>query len=275
MWPANHTGDIFSRRPLRVVREAAYANSKVISWRSQLSYHTALRLSIDPAIRDTLQQLLPDTTTRLIAQGLSPGSLPPGHPVLTLKAKPSKLGALSTFLQQQQPFVLLQPDSLGPESLPLARMEYTVDFRDSLGSYHTYDAQPRPLKKEVIWSSQQAQKADAEDPYANLWSATLSDTTANRPPDWLRIDLKARFEAGQGGTVVFDVNRNGETIHWKGQPLDDYHQPDQAVQSAALYFQWPGRLQTGDRLQVYLWSDAGGELELRQAALWGAFPVPN
>lgn len=269
------TVDIFSRRPLRVVREAAYANSEVISYRGKLSYHTAIRFRVDPAVRRNIQQILPDTTTRLIAQGLSPGSLPPDHPALRLKAKPSKLGALSTFLQEQQPFVLLQPDTLSPEDLPLAGMEYRFRFRDSLGGYHTYDAQFRPLERVQIWSSQQAQKADAEDPYANLWSATLSNTTVNRPPDWLRIDLEARFEVGQGGTVVFDVNRNGKTIHWKGHPLDDYHQPGKAVQSAALYFQWPEGLQTGDRLQVYLWSDTGGQLELRQAALWGAFPVPN
>lgn len=265
------TVDIFSRRPLRVMREAAYANNQIISWRGQLSYHTAIRLSIDPAIRDTLQQLLPEPNARLIARGLLPGSLPPDHPALRLKAKPSRLGALSTFLQEQQPFVLLQPDTLSPEDLPLSGMEYRFHFRDSLGGYHTYDAQLRPLERVQIWSSQQAQKADAEDPYANLWSDTLSDTTANGPPEWLRIDLEARFEAGQGGTLVFDVNRDGEAVHWKGLLLDDYHQAGQPVQAATLYYQWPEGLQAGDHVQVYLWSNAGGQVELEGARIWQGY----
>jgi hypothetical protein len=262
------TVDIFSSRPLRVARDFAYANGEIISYRRQLSYHTPIRLRIDPAIRDTLRQLLPDTTIRLIAQGLLPGSLPPDQPALSLKAQPAKLGDLSTFLRQQQPFVLLQPDSLGPESLPLAGMEYTFDFRDSLSGYHTYYAQPRLLERTQVWSSQQAQEANTEDPYANLWAATLSDTIANHPPEWLRIDLEAHFEAGQGGTLVFDVNRGGETIHWKGQPLDDYHQTGQPVQAATLYFQWPEGLKAGDRVQVYLWSNAGGQVKLEWAQVY-------
>ncbi len=265
------TVDIFSSRPLRLMREAAYANGEIISYRGQLSYHTPIRLRIDPAIRGTLQQLLPDTTIRLIAQGLLPGSLPPDQPALSLKAQPAKLGDLSTFLRQQQPFVLLQPDSLGPENLPLAGMEYTFDFRDSLRGYHTYKAQPRLLERRQVWSSQQTQEADAENPYANLWSATLSDTIAHRSPDWLRIDLEAHFEAGQGGTLVFDVNRDGETVHWKGLPLDDYHQAWQPVQAATLYFRWPEGLQTGDYVQVYLWSNAGGRVVLEGAKIWQGY----
>lgn len=265
------TVDIFSSRPLRVARDLAYANGEIVSWRGKLSYHTAIRFKINPGVRDNIKQLLPDTTTRLIAQGLLPGSLPPGHPGLSLKAQPAKLGALSTFLRQQQPFVLLQPDSLGPESLPLAGMEYTFDFRDSLTGYHTYSAQPRLLERRQVWSSQQALETHAEDPYANLWSATLSDTIANHPPEWLRIDLEARFEAGQGGTLVFDVNRDGETLHWKGYPLDDYHHAGQAVHPATLYFQWPEGLQAEDRIQVYLWSNAGGRVKLEWAEVWRGF----
>ncbi|WP_425420595.1 hypothetical protein [Phaeodactylibacter xiamenensis] len=265
------TVDIFSSRPLRVARDFAYANGEIISYSGKLSYHTPIRLRIDPAIRDTLRQLLPDTTIRLIAQGLLPGSLPPDQPALSLKAQPAKLGDLSTFLRQQQPFVLLQPDSLGPESLPLAGMEYTFDFRDSLGSYHTYEAQPRLLERRQIWSSQKAQEADGENPYANLWAATLSDTMANHTPEWLRIDLEARFEAGQGGTLVFDVNRGGENIHWKGQPLDDYYHTGQLVHSATIYFQCPEGLQAGDRVQVYLWSNAGGRVKLERAGIWQGY----
>lgn len=265
------TVDVFSRRPLRVMRAAAYAKGEIISWRGKISYHTAIRFRINPAIRDNIQQLLPDTTTRLIAQGLLPGSLPPDHPALSLKAQPAKLGDLSTFLRRQQPFVLLQPDSLGPESLPLTGVEYTFDFRDSLRGYHTYDAQPHLLERVQVWSSQNTQEANAEDPYANLWSATLSDTIANHPPGWLRIDLEARFEAGQGGTLVFDVTRDGENIHWKGYPLDDYHQAGQPVHPATLYFQWPEGLRAGDHVQVYLWSNAGGRVVLEGAKIWQGY----
>jgi hypothetical protein len=262
------TVDIFSSRPLRVVKEAAYTKSNIISLRGKLSYHTAIRLRIDPDVRRSAQQLLPDTTGRLIAQGLPPGSLPPGHSALWLEAKPSTLGPLSAFLRKQAAFTLLQPSTLSPSDLPLADFEYDYHFRDSLDGLSAYTVRPRLLKRKPLWTSDQLHEVNAEQAYANLWSVTLSDTTRLDCPSILSVDLQATFEAGQGGTLVFDIKRDGETIHWKGHALNEYHQTGQPIQEATLYFNCPEGLQAGDRLQVYLWSDAGGRAQLTQTRLW-------
>ncbi|MBV6655258.1 MAG: hypothetical protein KI786_15935, partial [Mameliella sp.] len=261
------TIDILTSRPLRILNDVSYAKGTIISKGQRHSYHTALRIWIDPEIRKTVSSLLQGCTGRLIAHGVPPGSLPHNQPALSVKSAPQALAPLQGFLQAKQPFAIIQPNGLNYKEWPGGIVLYHFALKNEKSGFQMLEAIPRPFERFKLSATNKLLTVSKDHAYANLWSAAIPDTALHPLPDVLSIDLKSQFAPGQGGTLVFDVNRNGNNIHWEGQSLNPYHQKDSLSQPASFYFDWPDGLKTGDQLKVYLWSDSGGHCTLNSAVV--------